>query len=281
VAFVIASDRLRRLHGIIEFRPEPSDTGVLQVVNVPLSRGEGSIQGRVTNVSGAPLAGSSILVYDAFKGAPVFSRFPGVSSGKDGAFTIEALPAGDYRICCMVSGFSRIMREVSVKDGDPSKVDIVLDSAGTARMTGKVDFTVWGKIKYFEMVKLRADRLERKITRREFGVYLIPKGSADPQPHCPWAVVSLEDKTTVYSATGIRPGTYLVRFAQIEDLGGPATSPTDSMEGYVPMPEKWVVSKRNGLPERLHLKRTGRLFSISSGTCRQRRWRRQRAVCPR
>lgn len=54
----------------------------------------GAIGGTLTNVEGKPLAGWQVWAEDAATGR----LFAGVSSGENGAFNIEGLPAGKYRI---------------------------------------------------------------------------------------------------------------------------------------------------------------------------------------
>jgi TonB-linked SusC/RagA family outer membrane protein len=78
---------------------------------------DGGIRGRITDETGAPLANASILVVGTDKGT---------AANSDGAFAINGLKAGQYKLQISAVGFTTEIREITVKDNESLDVAVVL-----------------------------------------------------------------------------------------------------------------------------------------------------------
>jgi hypothetical protein len=81
----------------------------------------GSIIGRVSEWHGGPLAGARITVTNAQTHAAT-----SVATDVTGEFTVENLPAGDYRVTIAAGGFVPEDKDVKVKSGHKSKLSATL-----------------------------------------------------------------------------------------------------------------------------------------------------------
>jgi carboxypeptidase family protein len=81
----------------------------------------GSIIGKVSEWHGGPLAGARITVTNAQTHATT-----SVATDVNGEFTVENLPAGDYRITMSAGGFVPQDKDVKVKPGHKSKLSATL-----------------------------------------------------------------------------------------------------------------------------------------------------------
>src|SRR5262249_61120231 len=83
--------------------------------------GKGTIQGRVTDSSGAVLQGASIAV------SPGGAR---AVTDAEGAYVVGALAPGDYTVSVTFVGFKDFSTAAHVAAGQPTRVDPRLDVAG-------------------------------------------------------------------------------------------------------------------------------------------------------
>lgn len=81
----------------------------------------GSIIGKVSEWHGGPLAGARITVTNVQTHAAT-----SVATDVSGEFTVENLPAGDYRVTIAAGGFVPEDKEVKVKPGHKSKLSATL-----------------------------------------------------------------------------------------------------------------------------------------------------------
>lgn len=81
----------------------------------------GSIIGKVSEWHGGPLAGARITVTNAQTHAAT-----SVATDVNGEFTVENLPAGDYRVTIAASGLVPEDKVVKVKPGHKSKFSATL-----------------------------------------------------------------------------------------------------------------------------------------------------------
>jgi TonB-dependent receptor len=86
---------------------------------------KGTIQGRVTDSSGAVLQGAAVTV------APGGAR---AVTDAEGGYVIGGLAEGDYTISVRFVGFTDFSRAVHVVAGRPGRVDLTLDVAGQSEM---------------------------------------------------------------------------------------------------------------------------------------------------
>jgi hypothetical protein len=96
----------------------------LACVLAPLSFAQapgGSIIGKVSESHGGPLAGARIIVTNAQTQAAT-----SVATDVNGGFTIENLPAGDYKVTIAASGLVPEDKVVKVKSGHKSKLSVTL-----------------------------------------------------------------------------------------------------------------------------------------------------------
>lgn len=85
---------------------------------------EGSIHGRITDETGAPLANASIVLIGTDKGTAADFK---------GEFIIAGIKAGNYRLQVSAVGFQTLVKEVTVKDDAVAEVSFEL-SAGNDKL---------------------------------------------------------------------------------------------------------------------------------------------------
>ncbi|MDN5217311.1 TonB-dependent receptor [Fulvivirgaceae bacterium BMA12] len=78
---------------------------------------EGTIRGIVLDERNEPLVGSSVVVKGTEKG---------VLTDTNGAYSINNLSPGNYQIEASFIGFRKVVKTLTVKNGDPIKLDFVL-----------------------------------------------------------------------------------------------------------------------------------------------------------
>src|SRR5262245_49825487 len=83
--------------------------------------GKGTIQGHVTDSSGAVLQGASVMI------TPGGAR---AVTDAEGAYVVGALTAGDYTVSVTFIGFKEFSTTAHVAAGQPTRVDPRLDVAG-------------------------------------------------------------------------------------------------------------------------------------------------------
>ena len=81
----------------------------------------GSIVGGVSEWHGGPLAGARITVTNSQTHAAT-----SVATDVSGAFAVENLPAGDYRVTVAAEGLVPENKDVKVKSGHKSKLSVTL-----------------------------------------------------------------------------------------------------------------------------------------------------------
>jgi hypothetical protein len=89
----------------------------------------GTISGVVTDPSGAIIKDAPITVRNKATG---FARQ--TKSENDGAYSVPALPAGDYEVQVQMQGFRTILREVTVTVGTIVKADLALEVGQTTEI---------------------------------------------------------------------------------------------------------------------------------------------------
>jgi hypothetical protein len=102
------------------------------IPRVPLSAAEiGAVQGRVTDPTGAPLAGVTVTLTRPSSR----TDHGGAVSDARGAFRLSGLPAGGgYRLQCSFTGFATIViSEVEVSPGAATSLTLTLSPEGTLR----------------------------------------------------------------------------------------------------------------------------------------------------
>ena len=88
----------------------------------------GRIAGTVSGPAGQPLADAQVAVSG--------QRSVGVRTGADGRFTLAGLPAGAHQLRVVRIGYqSRTLPNISVRDGEETRVDIVLQDAPASLST--------------------------------------------------------------------------------------------------------------------------------------------------
>jgi hypothetical protein len=81
----------------------------------------GSIIGKVSEWHGGPLSGASVTVFNTQTHAAT-----SVATDVNGEFTVENLPAGDYKVTIAAGGLVSADKDVKVKPGHKSKLSVTL-----------------------------------------------------------------------------------------------------------------------------------------------------------
>ena len=81
----------------------------------------GSIVGKVSEWHGGPLAGARVTVTNTQTHAAA-----SVATDVNGEFTVEKLPAGDYKVAIAASSLVPADKDVKVKPGHKSKLSVTL-----------------------------------------------------------------------------------------------------------------------------------------------------------
>jgi Carboxypeptidase regulatory-like domain len=81
----------------------------------------GSIVGTVSEWHGGPLSGASVTVSNTQTHAAT-----SIATDVNGGFTVENLPAGDYKVTIAASGLVSEDKVVKVKPGHKSKLSVTL-----------------------------------------------------------------------------------------------------------------------------------------------------------
>jgi hypothetical protein len=81
----------------------------------------GSIVGKVSEWHGGPLAGARVTVTNTQTHATA-----SVATDVNGEFTVENLPAGDYKVTIAAGGLVAADKDVKVKPGHKSKLSVTL-----------------------------------------------------------------------------------------------------------------------------------------------------------
>lgn len=89
---------------------------------------DGSIRGRITDESGAPLANASVVLLGTDKGT---------AANSGGEFVISGVKPGKYKLQVSAVGFTSVIREVTVKNNEASELIIALKEG-----TGKLEEVV-------------------------------------------------------------------------------------------------------------------------------------------
>src|SRR5580704_5602789 len=87
----------------------------------------GSISGRVTDPTGAVIAGATVELKSLDTGGTQVA-----ATGGDGSFRFNLLKPGNYEITTGMIGFAKTVRATSVEVGQTSQVDIALEISKTA-----------------------------------------------------------------------------------------------------------------------------------------------------
>src|SRR5688572_28753827 len=82
----------------------------------------GTIDGTVTDASGAILAGARVTIVNQST-----SQIREMVVSDEGAYNVPALPPGTYRVTAEASGFKRSERLADVEAGTTTSVDLVLE----------------------------------------------------------------------------------------------------------------------------------------------------------
>jgi hypothetical protein len=106
------------------------DCGKLAPVKLTLSKG-GTIAGTVRTADGRPLRDALVTVTDRATG------YVNTTTDAEGKFRLESIPAGNTRLEMEHKG-QHVIRNVAVKDGETSEVELALFSAGTGEIKGRV-----------------------------------------------------------------------------------------------------------------------------------------------
>src|SRR5712664_4871969 len=88
--------------------------------------------GRVTDASGGSIAKATVSVLNSATG---FSRSAQTSDG--GEYTIPVLPAGDYAVTVVFSGFGKQTKNITLQVGQSAALDFALSPGEVAQ---KVEF---------------------------------------------------------------------------------------------------------------------------------------------
>ncbi len=157
----------------------------------PSARGElvlkpgGDIRGTVTGVDGAPVPGAAVQLMDAERNseAPAMTE-----TNENGAFLLEAIPLGQYRVRVVAEGFSPALTDEVRIDSAP--LAIALSRGGT--LEGLVRVASSGLPAPGVALKLSDPQfggLERNITTDEHGRF-----REDTLPAGPCYVVSTDER---------------------------------------------------------------------------------------
>ncbi len=79
----------------------------------------GTVQGRVTDTAGQPVAGAKITLPGAGS----------VTTDKSGAYTLEGIDPGEYQLEAVKKGYQKSSVEVTIIQDVPQEVDITLSPA--------------------------------------------------------------------------------------------------------------------------------------------------------
>src|SRR5262245_41951591 len=83
----------------------------------------GTIEGRISDISGSAVSGAVVTVTRAETGVE-----RKVESGAGGAYTVPLLPAGSYRVSASRPGFRTAMREgIHLEVDEKARIDLVLE----------------------------------------------------------------------------------------------------------------------------------------------------------
>src|ERR1700681_4231570 len=102
---------------------------VFALVNTALAQSlgnAGTIDGVVTDPSGAAVAKASITLHNSVSG---YNQ--SVESGSDGAFHIGNIPPNPYHLEVKAQGFSTFSQEIAVRNAIPIQVKAALTLAGS------------------------------------------------------------------------------------------------------------------------------------------------------
>ncbi len=111
------------------------DCAKLTPVTLTMSSG-GAVTGTARMADGKPIAGALVSVSDRAIG------YVNTTTDAEGRFRLEALPAGDARVEMEHEG-QHVIRQVAVKDGETTEIDLALFAPGTGEIKGRV--TAGGK----------------------------------------------------------------------------------------------------------------------------------------
>src|SRR6266849_952656 len=87
-----------------------------------------TLSGRITDASGGSIAKASITVLNAATG---FSRSANTSDG--GEYTIPVLPAGDYAVTVVFSGFGKQTKNITLQVGQSAALDFTMSPGEVAQ----------------------------------------------------------------------------------------------------------------------------------------------------
>src|SRR5436309_9674890 len=110
--------------------------------------------GRITDASGGSIAKASVTVLNAATG---FSRSAQTSDA--GEYTIPALPAGDYSVTVVFSGFGKQTKNITLQVGQSAALDFIM-SPGEVAQKVEVDATS-------ELVESTRTQVSTVITERQ------------------------------------------------------------------------------------------------------------------
>ena len=79
----------------------------------------GTVQGKVTNAAGQPIAGAKITLPGAGS----------VTTDKSGTYTLEGIDPGEYQLETAKTGYQKSSVKVTIIQDVPQEVDITLDPA--------------------------------------------------------------------------------------------------------------------------------------------------------
>jgi RNA polymerase sigma factor (sigma-70 family) len=215
----------------------------------PSARGElvlkpgGDIRGTVTGVDGAPVPGAAVQLMDAERNseAPAMTE-----TDETGAFLLEAIPLGQYRVRIVAGGFAPALTEEVRIDSAP--LAIALSRGGT--LEGLVRVASSGLPAPSVALKLsdpKFEGLERNITTDEHGRFL-----EDTLPAGPCYVVSTDER---YAFNPVRAEVVLandrVERAEFTLEEGAQVSGTIT-DGATGEPLAWAVVVATDQPSRTH-----------------------------
>jgi hypothetical protein len=106
------------------------DCAKLAPVTLTLSKG-GAIAGTVERADGKPVAGALVSVTDRATG------YVSATTDAAGKFRLDALPSGSTRLEMEHQG-QHVIRDVTVKDGETTDVELALFAAGTGEVKGRL-----------------------------------------------------------------------------------------------------------------------------------------------
>src|SRR5467141_1168407 len=113
-----------------------------------------TLSGRVTDASGGSIAKATVTVLNAATG---FSRSAQTSDA--GEYTIPALPAGDYSVTLVFSGFGKQTKNITLQVGQSAALDFIM-SPGEVAQKVEVDATS-------ELVESTRTQVSTVITERQ------------------------------------------------------------------------------------------------------------------